>query len=349
MKKPLYVIRPDQTSEILNKMIQAAGEGYELQTVSLTALSDLTFKHMLIAVELDDAGYCIPIFEFISRLCQRRNKALEGSSAILLIHSPNDFNSKSRGADILFQLNRLGCCFPGHPLVEALENLGNFKTWQKTMDLSLEEICLEQCRRLGARLQEIPMQKKAQPHIAALHSSSHETSNTLALWRICALGLQDCKIQELHVENGQVQDCKGCSFKTCIHYSEKNSCFYGGVVVEEIYPAVEACDAVVWLCPNYNDSISANLSAVINRLTALYRKTPFYNKALYAVIVSGNSGSDSVAKQLIGALCINKGFYLPPYFCISAIANDPGAVLMVDGIVEKAECFASEMMKQLKV
>lgn len=349
MNKPLYVIKPDQASDMLNKMIQAAGEGYELQAVALSSLPDLTFKRLLLAVELDDAGYCIPIFEFISRLYGRGSKALEGSSAILLLHSPNDFNSKSRAADILFQLNRLGCFFPGHPLVEALENLDNFKTWQKTMDLSLEEICLEQCRKLGARLWEEPTQKKVQPHITALHSSSHHTSNTLALWRISALGLRDCQVQELHVENGQVQDCKGCSFKTCIHYSEKNSCFYGGVVVEEIYPAVEASDAVVWLCPNYNDSISANLSAVINRLTALYRKTPFYNKALYAIIVSGNSGSDSVAKQLIGALCINKGFYLPPYFCLTAIANDPGAVLMTNGIVEKAENFSAEMMKQLKV
>jgi multimeric flavodoxin WrbA len=348
MNKLLYVIKPPQTSEMLDKMICAAAEGCEVTVLPLSPLPDLTFKHVLIAVELDEAGYCIPIFELISGLYQLGRHALEGSSAILLLHSPNDFNSKSRAADILFQLNRLGCSFPGHPLVEALGSLDNFKTWQKVVDLSLEEICLEQCRKLVARFQEFHCHKSETPQIAALHASSHQTSNTLALWRICALGLQDCQVQELHVENGQVQDCKGCSFKTCIHYSEKNSCFYGGVVVDEIYPAIEASDAVVWLCPNYNDSVSANLSAVINRLTALYRKASFYNKALYAVVVSGNSGSDSVAKQLIGALCINKGFYLPPYFCLSTIANDPGTVLMADRIVEKAEVFAAEMRKQLK-
>jgi multimeric flavodoxin WrbA len=114
-------------------------------------------------------------------------------------------------------------------------------------------------------------------------------------------------------------------------------------MVEEVFPAIEAADAVVWVCPNYNDAVTANLAAVINRLTALYRKTGFYNKALYAVIVSGNSGSDSVAMQLIDALCINKGFYLPPYFCIMAIANDPGAIYKIKNIGTQASAFAERL------
>ncbi|WDC84159.1 NAD(P)H-dependent oxidoreductase [Caloramator sp. mosi_1] len=91
-------------------------------------------------------------------------------------------------------------------------------------------------------------------------------------------------------------------------------------------PAIEEADAVVFICPNYNDAVSANLSAVINRITALYRRNPFYDKMLFSVIVSGNSGGDSVAKQLIGALNINKGFILPPYFAIMEIANDMGEI-----------------------
>lgn len=55
------------------------------------------------------------------------------------------------------------------------------------------------------------------------------------------------------------------------------------------------------LCPNYNDALSANLTAFINRLTSLFRTTRFYDKALFAVVVSGYSGSDIVAEQLIAA------------------------------------------------
>jgi multimeric flavodoxin WrbA len=160
--------------------------------------------------------------------------------------------------------------------------------------------------------------------------------------------LANCEIEVLHVENGTVMDCKGCSFKTCLHYSKQSSCFYGGVIVKEIYPAIEKADAVLWICPNYNDAISANISAVINRLTALYRKTGFFEKALYAVVVSGNSGSDSVAMQLLDALCINKGFYLPANFCITAMANDPGAILAVEGIQKTAQAFAENIINNFK-
>jgi len=119
-------------------------------------------------------------------------------------------------------------------------------------------------------------------------------------------------------------------------------------MVKDILPAIEKADAVVWICPNYNDAISANLMAVINRLTALYRKISFYNKSLFSVIVSGNSGSDSVAKQLIGALSINKGFRLPPYFSIMAIANDTGQIKKVHNIKEYAKNFAQNIMNETK-
>jgi multimeric flavodoxin WrbA len=217
------------------------------------------------------------------------------------------------------------------------------------MRMPLENICIEMCKRLGDRFVSYIPNKVDTPYIVTLHSSFHKTSNTLALWNIIKQHLAEhCKIDELHVENGKVLDCIGCSFKTCIHFSKQSSCFYGGIMVEEIFPAVEKADVVIWLCPNYNDALSANLTAVINRLTALYRKTSFQNKALIGVVVSGNSGSDSVAMQLIDSLCINKGFYLPPYSTIMVTANDPGAILMVDNLEAKAKLFAENIIKSIK-
>ena len=72
---------------------------------------------------------------------------------------------------------------------------------------------------------------------------------------------------------------------------------------------------------NYNDFGIANLMAVINRLTALYRRTKFFDKTLFGIIVSGNSGSGRW-QQLIGALSINKASVCP-HFAIMA-ANNPG-------------------------
>lgn len=111
-------------------------------------------------------------------------------------------------------------------------------------------------------------------------------------------------------------------------------------MVENVYPAVKSADAIVMICPNYNDAISANLTAFINRLTALYRKRQFTDKALFAVIVSGYSGCDILAKQLIAALNMNKSFYLPGHFAIMEMANDPGTVLQLDGIDQRVRDFA---------
>lgn len=345
MSKKLYIIKPAKVSELLDKMIKAASEQWEpVYFTDTNTLPDLRGKRLLLAVELNEAGYCMPVIEVITSLYSRGNQALEGCAAALIVLSPNDLNTKSTAANIIFHMNQLGCSFPGHPMLEAIQGLKNFRTWQKTLNLTLEKICLEQCKALGQRLADFTAANYKVSKIAALHSSSHETSNTLALWRMAANNLCS-EIQELNVENGKINDCNGCSFKTCIHYSKQSSCFYGGVMVEEVFPAIEKSDAIVWICPNYNDAVTANLAAVINRLTALYRKTSFHDKALYAVIVSGNSGSDSVAMQLIDALCINKGFYLPPYFCITAIANDPGAIYEVSDIQARAAEFAKRIIE----
>jgi multimeric flavodoxin WrbA len=349
MSQDIYVIKPKEISDLLCLMINAACDSTsQISITDAAALPDLTNKRILLAVELNEAGYCIPIIEIISQLYKRGCNTLSGSKAALLIYSPNEYNTKSAASDIIFQLNLLGCQFPGHPVVEAVASLENFRTWQKTLPLTLTEICLEQCKKLGNLLSEFKVPQIKTPNIVALHSSSSSTSNTLALWNMIKSELTDYIIEELHVENGTVLDCKGCSFKTCLHYSKQSSCFYGGVLVKEIYPAIEKADAVIWLCPNYNDSVSANISAVINRLTALYRKTGFYDKALYAVVVSGNSGGDSVAMQLLDALCINKDFYLPANFCISATANDPGDVLEIEGIRKTAKTFAENINYNFK-
>lgn len=148
--------------------------------------------------------------------------------------------------------------------------------------------------------------------------------------------------------DGFIRDCRGCAYDVCHHFGEEGSCFYGGPIAEEVYPAILDCDGLVMICPNYNDALSANLTAFINRMTALFTTHRFYDKALFGVIVSGYSGGDIVGEQLISGLNMNKTFALPGKFAILETANSPGEILQIPGIEEKTAAFADRIRNQLK-
>ena len=179
-------------------------------------------------------------------------------------------------------------------------------------------------------------------------ASSRPTSNTLALWSRCRQWLEaGCDITEIGLRNGALTDCAGCPYTACLHFGGQGKCFYGGPMVEEVFPAVRACDALVMLCANYNDALSANLTAFINRLTALFRQTRFYDKAVFAIIVSGYSGGDTVARQVIAAMNMNKSFYLPGNFALIETANSPGEALALPGISERLESWGRNILDTL--
>jgi len=346
----IYLIMPGKISDSFAEIVKVATENCQL-TIIKTVKNfpvDLQNKKIIFAIELDECGFNIPLFEMLLKLKKRGNDALSGSRAVIIIQSSSELFTKSTAQKIIFLTNQMGCRFPGHPVVEATHNLNNFLTWQKTYNLPLVEIYREQARELVKKLKDENLKLINRPKILTLHSSLFKTSNTLMLWKMVKESLGGEDIRELHVENGTVVDCRGCSYKTCIHYSEQKSCFYGGIMVKEILPAIEEADCIIWLCPNYNDAISAKLMAVINRMTVLYKRVKFGDKTLFSLVVSGNSGSDCVAKQLIGALNINKGFRLPPYFTLIATANDPGLIMKVPGIDQKATEFAENIKKEIK-
>ena len=190
--------------------------------------------------------------------------------------------------------------------------------------------------------------RRARPKILALHASSRSTSNTLDLWgRVRERIEGPCDIREIGLRNGTLEDCAGCPYTTCLHFGERGGCFYGGVMVQEVFPALREADAAVLLCPNYNDALSANLTAAVNRLTALYRTTSFEDKAVFALVVSGYSGGDIVASQVVSALCVNKGFWLPPRAILMETANDAGAALHLPGIQGRLEAFAENLLRAL--
>ncbi|MCD5414148.1 MAG: NAD(P)H-dependent oxidoreductase [Clostridiales bacterium] len=363
----IYLIKSTNPSKQLNRMIAYAMQNRSyIEINSNTEAPNLRHKKILFAIELDEIGIDFSMLKIMKKLnCNTFSSIspLHGSVAGILIHSKNELYTKSFCSQIIFLANSLGCRFIGHPMVEATGDLTNFLTWQKRYDISLADICYKISTKLGERLNAFletnqcadkemfslspHKAPKKGPSILALHASNRDTSNTLTLWNMVKKHLSNYEIEELHVENGTIYDCNGCPFKVCLHYSKQEGCFYCGKITTEVFPAIEKADIVIWICPNYNDSVSANLMSVVNRLTALYKKISLYDKSIFAIIVSGNSGSDSVAKQLISALNINKGFQLPPNFALMETANDFGAILRIKNVEDRAKQFAENIQRKL--
>ena len=330
--------------------LNAALEGRRTEWIdSPDAARPLRDRRILFAVPLDETGVSTALCQLLA-LLRRSPDFLSGSVAGVLVDGAGELYTKTVGRELVLSANRAGCTFLGRPLVEATGSLLNFAVQAKNAGCALEEAYRQAVDDLVHRILDFEPPQPARPKILVLHASSYRTSNTMALWSQVRQALPPgCDIAEIGLRNGTMEDCSGCPYTMCLHFGEKGECFYGGVMVREVYPALREADALVMLCPNYNDALSANLTACINRLTALYRTTSFDRKALFGVVVSGYSGGDIVAAQLASALCMNKGFWLPPDFCLIETANDPGAALRLPGIGQRVGRFVRSICDGLSV
>lgn len=342
----LTLICPGPLSGRLRRALQAGLAGWTYEV--LTELGGpLTGRRLLFAVSLDESGVNLALSRLLA-LLRTQPDALSGCAAGVIVDGAGELYTKSAARELVLAANAAGCAFPGRPLVEAVGPLlSNLAVQAKNAGCGLEEAYHLAVGDLARRLMSFSPPRRARPKVLALHASSRRTSNTLALWSGVRDRLEGCDVREIGLRNGTLEDCGGCPYTTCLHFGERGGCFYGGVMVQDVYPAVREADALVMICPNYNDAVSANLTAAINRLTALYRAVSFADKALYGIVVSGYSGGDIVASQLVSALCMNKGFFLPPHFCLLATANDAGAAMKLPGIDARLAAFAARMRSQL--
>lgn len=276
-------------------------------------MENLENRRLLFAVALDPSGCNLAYYGMLQAL-RGCDTLLRGSVAGVIVTGVGEFYTKDVARDMVFAANQAGCAFLGRPLVEATGSLRNFRTQAQIGGVDEK---------------------------TAFRLAVGELVDRLAAWRPLP---PEVSVEEVGLRNGAVPDCNGCSYTACLHFGEQGSCFYGGPMVEEVYPAVRRCDALVMLCANYNDALSANLTACVNRLTALFRQTRFYDKRLFGLVVSGYSGGDLLARQLISALNMNKSFFLPPHFCLLETANERGSLIRLPGIRNTAAAFAREMM-----
>lgn len=320
------------------------------ETVEMEKMDDVTGLKLLFLCDLNEIGRDTAVDALVTKW-KRTGLRLTEVYVGIISRSMNDWHTKTYARGILLLLNDLGATIIGKSLVEILPLFENFAAWQKNDKASLEVIAAGRVSDLAVRLAASQILKKAKPKILVLHSSNNKTSNTLALWGLVAEDLKahDCcgTIKEIYIERGSITDCIGCPFEVCVTQAKQLSCVVGGQFVEEIMPAMAEADVLIWLCPNYNDTIGADLIAVINRMSGFYRTQELSGKVVYGVIVSGNSGTDAVANQLIGSLNLNKGFTLPPNFCLTEIANNPMSVLEKANIRGKAKDFSNKILAEI--
>jgi len=351
MTEPLVLIMPRcperDKSGRLTAVLEHALTGVTVAETITTVeqLHAFANQKLLFAVVVGVSGINLEYYRMLKRI-RMEPELFQGCTGAVLVDGLTEFYTKYIARELVFTANQAGCAFIGRPLVEGTASLANFQIIAELNEVNPYGAYLLSARETVERLLASGPPRPQSRRLLMLHASSHATSNTLALWHLVRQELSGWEITEIGLRNGEISDCSGCPYSMCRHFGDQGGCFYGGVIASDVYPAVLSCDKLVLLCPNYNDALSANLSAFINRLTAVTRQRRFYEKSLYALIVSGYSGSDIIAGQLIAGLNMNKSFYLPPRFAMLETANDPGTILKRPGIEERALAFARRLANE---
>lgn len=363
METKLTVIYPQKrgSGKERERLDQVLGEVFKREDTEIFEDMDILWKEdgepserfcgkrVLFVVPLGKNGINRGYYEVLAWL-RSGIPVLEGSVGGMVIDADSELYTKAAARELSVAANQAGCAFVGRPLVEGTASLDNFLVQAANMNTDRLGAYQKSVEILAEQLREFSWEGCERPNLLVLHASNHKTSNTLAIWEMIRSRLEkeQIEITEINLRNGTVEDCSGCPYQMCLHFGERGRCFYGGAMVDDVYPAVRKANGILLLCPNYNDALSANMTAFINRLTALFRTTRFYDKAMFAVIVSGYSGSDLLAGQLVTALNMNKTFYLPGNFCMMETANKAGTALKLPGILNRIDAFTVQIISVLK-
>lgn len=350
--KDFILIRPrcsdQKMTERLAKILEKVSSRY---TYDLVETDDELMqiccqnRKIIFAVTLGISGINLEYYTMLKRI--RTNPDLfTGSVGGVIVDGKSELFTKSVARDLVFSANCSGCMFPGAPLVEGTGTLMNFNIVAKNLETDHFGAYVESGKNLINRVINTQRPEVENPALLTIHVGNREKSNTYSLWSLIRQELHGFEITEIALRDGEIRDCRGCSYETCLHFGEKQKCFYGGVITEEIYPAILKCNGLMMVCANYNDAVSAYVTAFINRLTSIFRVHRFYEKRLYAAVVSGYSGSDIVAEQLISSLNMNKTFMLPPKFAMMETANDPGSLLRQEGVYRRAADFGRRIREE---
>ena len=338
----LTLVRIGSSARLTRLLPQALGD---IPVCELPAqkLAQAGGARLLFLVSVDVYGQSEEFVRTV-RLLRQNPGCLNGCLAGVVVDGAGELYTKQAARELILAANLAGCLFPGKPLTEGTGSLYNQHIQARLSGLDWEQTYCRQIGNLARRVLCFLPPRFARPKLLMLHASDNQRSNTVWLGSQVLARLPDTfEKTVISLQNGTIHDCRGCSYEACVHFAGQSRCFYGGSISEEVLPAISACNAMLFLCPNYNDAVSANLMALFNRLTNLLVKQDLYEKYLFGIVVSGYSGSDIVARQLLGAMCLNKTAILPPGFCMMQTAHDPGSICSAADIDRKIEDFAARI------
>ncbi len=332
--------------ERLSAVLQTALSGSEYRLVQPG--DSLQNKRVLFALATDAQGMDAETLRLL-RALRRDETCMDGSIGALVVDGEGELYTKQLAQSIVLAANRAGCTFFGKPLLEGTGSLYNQHILARQQGMSLRRTYEARALELVRRLSDFTPPRFAMPKLLVLHASEPGRSSTLWLWQELKKRLADrCELREISLQNGTIHDCRGCSYSACLHYAQNGVCFYGGAISETVLPAIAESNAMLFLCPNYNDAVGANITALFNRLTSLLLQSDLYDKYLFGIVVSGYSGSDLVAQQLLGAMCLNKTAMLPPRFAMLQTANDLAAVQAIPDLHRQLDAYADNLMNSIK-
>ena len=329
----------------LERLLPAALAEFPVTELAAESITSAAGCRLLFLVSIDAYG---PDEAFVRllRTLRQHPGCLSGCIGGVIVDGVGELDTKQAARQLVLTANLAGCAFPGKPLVEGTGSLYNQHIQAIRLHLTWEQTYQWQMSQLAGRLLAFRMPEFKAPKLLMIHASDNRRSNTVWLGEQVLQRLPDTfEKTVISLQNGSIHDCRGCSYEACLHFAAQSRCFYGGSISDDVLPAISRCDAMLFLCPNYNGAVSANLMALFNRLTNLLVRQDLYEKYLYGIVVSGYSGSDIVARQLLGAMCLNKTAILPPQFCLMQTAHDPGSVQEVSGIEARLDAFAAQICR----
>lgn len=286
----------------LSRLLDFALAEFAVEPAGLPELEAMALqgRRVLIALTTGEGGMSLEAFRLLQSL-RTHPDCLRGATGALIVDGAGELYTKQAAQAVALAANLAGCLFPGKPLVEGTGSLYNQHILAGQLGLPWEETYFTRARDLAGRLGPVPgspVPPAPGSHAPCLRQPAFQHRG-YGEGRLQPPG-PVCDIQTISLQNGAIYDCRGCSYTACLHYSRNGTCYYGGALPTEVFPAILQSDVVLLLCPNFNDSASANILALINRMTGLLLQQPLYDKYLYAIVVSGYSGGDLVARQILG-------------------------------------------------
>ena len=99
----IYLIMPGKISDSFAEVVKIATENYQLTIVKTTEdLPALKNKKIIFAIELDECGFNISLFEMLLKLKERGDDVLLDSRAVIIIQSSSQLFTKSTAQKIIF-------------------------------------------------------------------------------------------------------------------------------------------------------------------------------------------------------------------------------------------------------